>query len=243
MKLNQVIAIEKGVKERASQAVANFNKIMQHGNLAEGFIKTYTPREENGEDLPPETKRVQFKVDDIVQEFSEQLTELFDVTANKDWTNTEAVADVRIGDNVLLEKVPSTYLLFLEKQLDKFQEAVQKVPVLDPAVTWQWDEKQGFHRTSAITKFRTRKVQRPLVLYDATDKHPAQTQLITEDETVGTWEEVRYSGATSTVRKKQLLRRIDTLRKSVKVAREEANNSTVQPKEVGQTVFTWLLAE
>jgi hypothetical protein len=33
------------------------------------------------------------------------------------------------------------------------------------------------------------------VLYDATEHHPAQTQLISEDVIVGWWETVKHSGA------------------------------------------------
>lgn len=50
------------------------------------------------------------------------------------------------------------------------------------------------------------KTQRPIVLYDATDNHPAQAQLITEDVLAGLQEKVDISGAIPSTEKNHYLK-------------------------------------
>ena len=78
------------------------------------------------------------------------------------------------------------------------------------------------------------------MLYPHSDKHPAQTQLITTDKTVGNWEAIRLSGATSTKVKKTLLERIEKIIRATKFAREEANMTQAPPIKVGDKIFEWL---
>lgn len=90
---------------------------------------------------------------------------------------------------------------------------------------------------------KTKKEQRPIVLYDATDKHPAQTQLITEDVSIGTWKTVKQSGAIPVPRKKVLLERVDKLLKAVLVAREQANSVEATDECVGAAIMGYLTRE
>ena len=64
---------------------------------------------------------------------------------------------------------------------------------------------------------------RPLVLYDATKEHPAQTQLVTEDIVAGYWNTVKYSGAMPAPQKVAMAERVEKLLRAVKEAREAAN--------------------
>src|SRR6266403_1626085 len=86
-KLNQVIAIEKGVKSRVQSEVTELYKIAQKPELFSGFVKSYTKKDDEGEDFPPERKKVQFRVDDLLRKAQRSMTELMEVTARKDWTN------------------------------------------------------------------------------------------------------------------------------------------------------------
>ena len=52
---------------------------------------------------------------------------------------------------------------------------------LDPGSDWSVDPGTGLYKTDNTLTQRTKKVQRPITLYEATKEHPAQTQLITED--------------------------------------------------------------
>jgi hypothetical protein len=85
-KLNQVIAIEKGVKTRAYAKLSEDHKALQKEDLFKGHAKTYQPKDADptlptGEVLPADTKKVQLKVDELVKEVARSMGELFDVAA------------------------------------------------------------------------------------------------------------------------------------------------------------------
>ena len=64
---------------------------------------------------------------------------LFDITATKDWANCTARANVVLDGKPLLEDVPATYVLFLEKQLSDLHTFVGKMSELDPGSDWSVD--------------------------------------------------------------------------------------------------------
>lgn len=239
-KLNQILAIEKGVKTRVYAEFTDLHNATQKPALMNGFTKTYQPRDEDGETYPPESQKVQYEHQTVFDRVATGLTELFDITATKDWANCSAKADVVVDGKVLLHNVPATYLLFLEKQLSDLTAFVQKMAELDPASDWNVDPSTGLFKTEPTATQRTKKVQRAIVLYDATEHHPAQTQLITEDVVVGSWVTTKLSGALPAPRKKALLARIEKLNQSVKFAREQANGGDVTEQKPGAAVFDYL---
>lgn len=240
-RLNQIIAVEKGVKARSYAVVSELHKANQKADLFNGFGKTYEKRDDDGEDLPPERKQVQFEVDSQLRAMTDALSELFQVEARKDWTNQVAVADVVVDGKTVVAGAPVSFLLFLEKQLTDMRTFVGELPVLDPAEDWTLDVNSGLYKTDATKTHRTKKVQRPIVLYDATTEHPAQTQLITEDVLAGFWSQVKYSGAMPRPRKQAVAARVEALLQAVKKAREAANmwEETSSP-DVGAAVFDYV---
>lgn len=240
-KLNQVVAVEKGVKSRVYAEFSEMHKQSQKPDLFTGFAKNYRKRDEEGEEYPPERKKVQLVAGTMLAQAATLLTELFDVTATKDWANCHARADVTVDGEVLLAQVPVPFLLFLEKQLSDLHTFVDKIPTLDESDDWQDDPNSGLFKTAAIPTQRTKKVQRPVVMYEATKEHPAQTQLITEDVTVGYWDTVKHSGALPIPRKALLLERLEALSKAVKFAREQANAADAPEQNVGRKIFEYLL--
>merc|ERR1711976_528148 len=157
--------------------------------------KTYEKKDEDGDNFPPENNKVQLVASEAIADLQKHLTELLDVTLTKDLANCSAVADVVVEGNVIMEKVPVTYLLFLEKELGNLQSFVAQIPVLSPEDDWFFDENSNLYKTQPTQTSKTKKVQKPIVLYDATKEHPAQTQLITEDIVIGHWSTVKQSGA------------------------------------------------
>jgi hypothetical protein len=138
-KLNQIIAVEKGVKNKSFQDLTEAHHAVQKPTLLSGISRVYQPKDEEGEQLPPESTRVQVKVEEILRDTASTITRLFDVTATKDWANCQARADVTVDGQPLLRAVPVTYLLFLEKQLTDLHTFIKKLPVLDAAETWTFD--------------------------------------------------------------------------------------------------------
>ena len=239
-KLNQIVAIEKSVKSRVYGDFTELHKASQKADLFTGFSKNYRKRDEEGEDYPPEHKRVQLEAGETLIQVAKLLTELFDVTATKDFANCTAFADVVVDGQTIIAQAPVPFLLFLEKQLTDLHTFVDKMPTLDPADDWLGDPNSGLYKTVSIATQRTKKVQRPIVMYEATEKHPAQTQLITEDVVVGYWDTVKQSGALPIPRKRELLDRIEKLSQAVKFAREQANDSEAPDKSVGGALFGYL---
>ena len=89
-KLNQIIAVEKGVKSKSFQELTEAHHAVQKAALLSGISRTYQPKDEEGEQLPPESTRVQIKAEEVLRQTAATLTRLFDVTATKDWANCVA---------------------------------------------------------------------------------------------------------------------------------------------------------
>ena len=241
-KLNQIIAVEKGIKSQSFQELTESHHALQKPALLSGIARTYRPKDEEGEQLPPESTRVQARAEDIIRETANTMTRLFDVTATKDWANTRARADIIVDGTVLLAQVPATYLLFLEKQLVDLHTFIRKLPVLDASESWNFDTSADCWATEPVQTTKTKKVPRNHVKAEATDKHPAQVEVYYEDVIVGYWRTVKFSGALPAKRVNELLERVEKLQQAVKFAREEANNADVDDQKTGGKIFQYLFS-
>jgi hypothetical protein len=239
-KLNQIIAVEKGVKSQSLRDLTDAHQILQKPATLSGIARTYRPKDEEGEQLPPESTKVQVKADEVIRKTGEILTKLFDVVASKDWANTQAKADVIVDGQVLLTQVPATYLLFLEKQLVDLLTFVRKLPVLDASETWVFDASSDSWATEPVQTSKTKKIPRNHVKAEATEHHPAQVEVYYEDVVVGYWRTVKFSGALPASRVNELTERVEKLQQAVKFAREEANNLEVQDQKTGAKIFQYL---
>jgi hypothetical protein len=242
-KLNQIIAIEKGAKSRATAGLTEAYHAAQRVEPLKGISRTYQPREDEGERLPGESKRVQITAAQIVADAQAALTELFNVTATKDWANTEAKASVVVDGRTILADVPITFLIFLEKQLAELRTFVSKLPTLDPGFIWIWDGAADCYAAVPIETTRTRKVPRNHVKAEATKEHPAQVEVYYEDVIVGTWTTINFSGALPAEEVRKLQGRIDALAAAVKFAREEANSTEVERHDVADAVLGFVFGD
>ncbi len=239
-KLNQIVAVESSVKSRTKTVLDEIYKAVQHPALFDGFVNKYNPVTEGDEVFPTENKNVQLRSNDVLAKVRSALTELFDVTATKDFANCTAKASVVVDGVTLITEAPVSYLLFLEKQLTDFHTLIGKLPTLDTNETWTLDPNQNIWRSEPVAAVRTKKVQKALVLYPHSDKHPAQTQLITEDVTIGHWNKTKFSAALPLPTKEAVLSRIEKLQKALKFAREQANMNEAPLMTVGEAVFNWI---
>jgi hypothetical protein len=238
--LNQIVAVEKGLKSRVNTDVTKLYQQLQKPALYGGFSKVYTPKDDEGEKLPPERQVVQANVEDDLSEIGKKLTQLMDATLTKDVANQGAEGTVRV-DGQELVTAPVPFLLSLEKQLIDFRTVVSKLPVLDSADTWEYDHASSLSRTAPVRTVKTRKVPKVLVKAQATERHPAQTEVYMEDVTVGYWDTTKLSGAVTNTRRKDLLERVNELIDAVKHAVEEANRTEITQQHVGERVFDYLL--
>ena len=106
MKLCQVIAVEKGVKNKVHNGTTEAYHTLQKPALMQGIARTYQPKDEEGEMLPPEQTKVQVAAKGLLKNVAELWSDLFDVTATKDFANCVATADIVVGDVVIAKGVP-----------------------------------------------------------------------------------------------------------------------------------------
>lgn len=241
-KLNQIVAVEKGLKSRITTSINEVYHNLQKPALYGGFRKTYKPRDDEGERYPDEGVLVQRSVTGDLLTVADKLTQVFDVTLTKDVANTGALGNVRLpGEETPFLTAPVPFLLFLEKQLLDFRTVLGKVPVLDSTETWVLDQDAAVYRTEPVTSFKTKKVPEVLVKYPATERHPAQTEVFNNDVIIGEWATTKFSGAMSRSRRDVLLERVNLFIDAVKRAVEEANQYEVTQQTVGKRIFDHLL--
>lgn len=238
--LSQIIAVLKDIKELATasrvQAEAKFNK----PSLFAGLSRSYTPKDDDGEQLPAESTAVQVKAGQVIASVQSSLVMLFDTVATQEYANCVAKASIVVDGKTLLADVPATYILFLEKQLGELLSFVKKIPTLDASESWSYDDGQDCYVTPATETIRTKKVPRILELAKATDKHPAQVQVYQDDISVGRWRTVKYSGAMPARKLNEIIERIERLQRAVKFAREEANRCEAKTQHCGTPVLQYI---
>lgn len=241
-KLNQLLAVEMGVRDASQQSMAAAGRTFQRDDLFHGLTRAYRPKDDDGDRMPPEHKQVQERVDDVLNSFGPDLARLIDVTLEKDTANTVAKADVKLDGTVILSEVPVPTLLFLEKKLTALRSIINTIPTLDRSERWEMDHGTATWVTAAVETHKTRKVPKSHVLYEATDKHPAQVHSYTEDEVIGYWSTTKLSTAMSDGTKQALQGRVDNLLDAVKQAREEANSVEVMGRSgEGADLLNYLL--
>lgn len=215
--------------------MTNLHRITQ-GEL-KGMQRSYAPNTE-GEIAPPdESVPVPITVAEAIRQLRGPWAENVDVTLTRDKGNTDAVGTIQ---GFVL---PPSAILWLEGKLQDLRTFVQKLTELDPNKTWTWDEHAQVWKAQPEQRMRVEKKQKPLVLYHATEKHPAQTQLIVEEIPVGVWTVQALSGGVPRSTKLQWLERIDRLQKECREAREEANSADTERFSVGEKLFDIIFSE
>lgn len=242
MRLHQLLAVEKDVKNTALRVITDFYHKVEKSPLLSGISRRYRPLQEDGERFPAESTIVQTRVEETFPEVQEALGKLFDLVLAKEDANQSAKADIVVDGVTLVEGVPVCALLFLEKQVSDLSAFVEKLPVLDPSERWSKDANQNCWATEPVETAKTKKLPRVIEKSPATDKHPAQVEMVHEDVLVGYWSTVKFSGALPADRKAVLKARVAKLRAAIKIAREDANVTRVGERKLGDPVLNYLFA-
>lgn len=239
-KLNQLLSIEKSVKNRREDEYTKIYQSLGKQELLNGFSKTYQPKDEDGEKFPAENKKVQVRAQDALKEAKKALVEIFDVVAQKDATNCHAKADVVVDGKPLLKDVPAVHLLFLEKRLIDLATFVKKIPVLSQDENWKNNEALGLWETDPVETVKGRKVTEFQVVVQPTKEHPAQVKEVSRDVLAGTWKTVKFSGALKADQVKDLVERVEKVSKAVKYALEEANGTQAVEFKSGEVILGYI---
>lgn len=240
-KLHELLAVEGDLKSRAQQAKNATIKLFTEGTgRLLGRIITYQVDE--GEDSRrPEITELATTTPAELDQFQIAYSQWLDVAIQKEVTNQATMATVTIdGVDIFKEALPATALLNLEAKLVEMHTVFASIPTLDPSERWEWDAGRGHYVSKDRETNITKKVTKVLVLYEATEQHPAQTQPYNEDVKTGTRTTTLYSGLFSISEKRQILDRIDKLLRAVKAARQRANNIEITDVKMAEAIFNYI---
>jgi hypothetical protein len=241
-KLNQIVAVVTGKKTRAEKLLTDAH----HGWKAElitGISRTYTPLDEAGEKLPPENKKVQVRVGDVVRNICAELSDFIDVVATQETGNTIAKANIEVDGKVIAANVPISVLLFLEKRLTDLYTFVAAIPTLPTDKEWSYSKEANCNVTPVIEQMRTAKVPVTHVKFQPTEHQPGQAEILYVDKQVGTWATKHFSGAITVQLQSELLARVVKLQDAVKVAREHANSTEVEQVKMGNDLLSFVFGD
>lgn len=252
--LHTFVALRKTAHAERTRRLTEAHRVSSKPELYEGLTRTYQPKDEDGDRLPNENKHVQLNGDTALNALVDAVQRDWDLMATVDRGNQGAVADVEVPTRrltgtgeatyrTILSNMPAQFLIYLARELDDIRKYVRELPTLDPAVVWTYDDAVAAHVAQPVQTHRTRKTLRNHVMYEATDRHPAQVQTFSEDVVDGFWTLIRRSGALPLERKTRLLQRVDTLRTAVEEARQRASTVEVEDVRVTRPIFDYLLGD
>lgn len=243
-KLHELLAVEgdhKGKSEKIrKEALHTFTKKQSHFH---GQVRTYEPLAEDGQKFPREFSPRNDTVPDKLAFALKHYGRFVDIQYQKEAANTKAFADVVVDGETVLESVPVGALLNLEHHLADLRELLASMPTLDPSEEWVAAPDEGKHVYQAAPRqtHKTEKVSEPVILYEATEQHPAQVKLEAKNVVVGTWTIKKTSGEITPAEKAEYLDRCDKLSDAVKKARVKANMTDVTANKVADTLFNFVL--
>jgi hypothetical protein len=241
-KLHELLAVEGDLKGAAEKIMAEtINTFVKKEHHFVERLKSYSPNEEGGETFASEKQEMVTTVPKKLEHTQSVVAKYVDAVAQKELTNTVASAVLEIDGVKLIEApLPATMLLALEGKLKTLREVYNSIPTLDPSETWKWDAATQTYQADQKLTYKSKKVMKNHVKAPATDKHPAQVEVYTEDVRVGTWTEKKWCGMVTPAEKAELLSRIDKLMQAVKKARQRANDVEVKSLNIGEKIFDFI---
>ena len=238
------MAVEADLEGKAKVVITEASKVFSKSpNLFNGSVKTYKPFVEDGIEYPSEHQAMATTVPAKLKYVGESIAAWFDVLAQKETTNQIAKASVVVDGVTLIEEIPATLLLGLESRLKAIRAMYVEIPTLPMAIEWQQAPAKGEGVWEAVhpeETFKTAKSMKSMVLYEATDHHPAQIDKWDETINVGKYTKRAWTGMISPAQKAEMLERLDKLIRAVKVARQRANNAEVVKINIGQKIIDFI---
>lgn len=244
--LHQLLAVEgdlaRGAKSRLQEAIKIFKKPDRFfGKVTE--LRHFS--DEHKELDTTDVKDLDTTVSEVLGYAFIALEKAWDATLQKEATNQLAKADIEVG-YLKIEGVPAGGLLALESRLQELKDVLLAAPTLPPGRKWVRDYQELrdiYVDTNPESRTKTEKQQVPVVLYEATDKHPAQVQLATKDVVIGKYTDTATSGMLTPLNKANMLDRLDEVLTAVKDARQRANKQEVVSVHAAKSILDYIAGE
>lgn len=244
-KLHEILAVEGDLRSTADvvlkEGAGTFEKRPTHFLQTETGTKHFSESEQTLDTT--EHKQLVTTVAAQLTHIGGIVTRYYDAYLQKEATNQTARGTVEINGKAFLEDVPVVVLLGMEQRLKELRDVYEKIPTLQPGPTWEPDPTMphGVYRSRyPEERFITKKTKRAFVMYEATDKHPAQVQALDEDVPVAKRTVTQWSSMLSIHDKSLLIDRVDALIQAFKTARMRANEAELIRREMGKRLFAYL---
>lgn len=247
-KLHELLAVEDTVVQASEKLLAETNeKFNKHSEYFTGFIRVLQRLKDGTEDKAIEvaqrkSKELPTNVPETLKYVFPFLDKTLTLKLQKHLTNQVAIADIVDGGITIMRGVPVDFLLDLEKMIPKWRAMFAAMPTLDPSKAWVQERDGVWKLKEPLNTSQTEKIMYPVVLHEATDKHPAQVKEATKDIVVGTFSDTLFNGAATSQQKADVLALCDRLITAVKQARMRANSVEVQVPTDSAAAITTLFA-
>ena len=243
-KLHELLAVEGDIEKTAKSIMGETTNVFnKNQNL---FIGRHRSLQMFDDDMPGQADEVvelTTTVPERLEYTGEHIASWLDVSLNKEATNQIANADLVVDGNIIAAALPATFLLGLENKLKQLLNVYKSIPTLQAGVAWERDATIGNHvykQANPNRKNKTQKTFNHKVLYEATDKHPAQIEKWEEQRVVGEYTEQIQSGMMSSSDKNKLLNNVEKLLRATKTARMQANSVEATKLEVGNEIVKFI---
>lgn len=238
--ISQCLALEKALKTEENKEGGALLRTLAKPEPFSGQLRFYTPKDDGGETRPREDKKVVGDAKAMLRSFASLFSRRMNITATKDLGNAAARANVIVDGVVVLSDCPPTLLLTMEQKVQEIQGLLVNIATLPAEENWSVDPNTGLYKSEPDQKASTKKIPKVFEKSPATDKHPAQVDVVHEDVTVGTWTVIKLSSAMTIPEKTALLERCSKLLAALKMAREEANQYRLKESDAGTRVAAFL---
>lgn len=245
-KLHELLAVESNLESQAVKVRTELSDTFaKKRHLFEEKRVLFTSNSENSQPVLETQSSIQSTVGKELTWVGKHLGKFIDASYQVAEANTKARADVVLEDGTtILKQIPATALLELEKRFTEIRDLICTVPTLDPAKSFALDSQRepGIFKAREITKSRTRKDMRVIVKYEATKEHPAQTELVPEDKTIGTITEQEWSGMMTPAEKSAMLDRAEQIIRAIRSARSRANDTECDTNQkIADTLLGYII--
>lgn len=248
-KLHEVLAVEKTRTNASNKLLDDTLNKFKKEQYFQGYVKTLKMLGDSPENLAIEesardSRELPTTVPETLKYMFDFWTKAEDVIYSKNKTNQIANADLLFRGEVLVPQVPVDELLGLEVRLEQLRRLMDHIPTLDASKEWsRRDSGRDGEYVSLVDEVtsKTEKTMTPVVLYEATDKHPAQIERVTVDKVVGTFKRKVFSGAATSKQKADIISILDELLVEAKQARQRANTTEALNLNIGTKITSLLL--
>jgi hypothetical protein len=252
--LHEILSVEAGLESKAKTliqgAITTFKNRVDSFKGSLRITEMFGKTEANAAELSAieEADKQEILVVDSVPNslnyFLSSVAEWYDILYCKEMGNQQAKASVEINGVVIVENAPVGFLMAMEKRLVELRGVFLECPTLDASVSWVLDDTYSIphvYVSPETAGVKTAKSTIPVILYQATDKHPAQVKEQEVTKNVGKILKKSWSGMIYPSQKAGIVDRLDALIRAFKEARQRANGIAVDKVNVSTNIMKYLL--